>query len=460
MRRLYRLIFGISIFWVFTAAASAQVTTATIYGTVIDPTAARIPGAAVTITQQETGTVTAKVTSETGDFQFDFVRVGTYTLAIELPGFKRYESTGIQLTAGQSVRRTYTLEVGQSTETVHVEADVALVNTVSAEQQQTFMTQTVRELPLTRRNFTGILSVGTGIAIAPGGMSEGVRMNGVGRSGTGFSVDGTDANGNPETRGAQTYNGTNYVDTLSLESIAEVNTVKGVLPAEYGGVLGGQVNIITRSGTNEWHGTLFENFQAENLNAKDPFLAAKPPFTYNQFGGSLGGPIKRNKIFMFGAYEGYRESRSRRVESNVPTQFLRDMILRAVPAYGQTLQVLPLPNQPHNPQANTGLFIGVAKDSRTDNHLDLKSDLKLTDYSNLALTYTRGRPYREDAGIATFVNPEWDNYQQVKTDRGTISYVTGGPTWTSETRYGYIELVHSGRLADSSEADAQPGPAL
>jgi outer membrane receptor protein involved in Fe transport len=419
------------------ATGWGQVTTATIYGTVIDASGARIPGASVSITQQETGAVTAKVTTETGEFQFDFVRVGTYTIAIELPGFKRYQATGIALVAGQSVRQTYTLEVGLPTETVEVEAAAPLVNTVSAEQQQTFSTQTVRELPLARRNFTGILSIGAGVTIAGGGSSEGVRMNGIGRSGTGFAVDGTDANGNPESRGAQTYNGANYVDVLSLESIAEVNTVKGVLPAEYGGVLGGQVNILTRSGTNEYHGSLFENFQAENLNAKDPFLTTKPPFTYNQFGGSFGGPIKKNRIFIFGAYEGYRESRSRRVESNVLTPFHRDTILRAVPSYRTTLQVLPLPNQPHDPQANTGLFIGVGKDARRDNHLDLKGDLRLTNNSNFALTYTRGRPFAELAGISSFVNPEWGQFLTVKSERGTVSYVTGGPSWTSETRYGY-----------------------
>jgi outer membrane receptor for Fe3+-dicitrate len=144
-------------------------------------------------------------------------------------------------------------------------------------------------------------------------------MNGVGRAGTGVSVDGTDAKGNLESRGAANFNGANYIDTLSSESISEVNVVKGVLPAEYGSVLGGQVNVMTRSGTNEWHGSLFENYQSASLNARDPFLDSKPPFVYNQFGGSLGGPILRNRVFIFGAYEGYRESRFRRVESNVPT---------------------------------------------------------------------------------------------------------------------------------------------
>src|SRR6185436_9510067 len=96
----------------------AQVTTATIYGNVVDSSGARIPGAGVNLTQAETGAVTSKITTETGDFQFDFVRAGTYTISIELPGFKKYQASGIQLVAGQSMRQTYALEVGQNTETV------------------------------------------------------------------------------------------------------------------------------------------------------------------------------------------------------------------------------------------------------------------------------------------------------------------------------------------------------
>jgi hypothetical protein len=419
-----------------------QVTTATMYGTVIDSSAARIPGVTVNLTQQETGAVTTKTTNETGDFQFDFIRAGTYTLSMELAGFKTYQATGIQLGAGQSLRQTYTLEVGQSNETVSVEADVVLVNTVSAEQQQTFDMRTVSNLPLARRNFTGILTIGTGVQDAAGG---GVRMNGVGRMGTGFAVDGTDSNGDLENRGAQNFGGANYIDTLSLEAISEVNVVKGVLPAEYGGVLGGQVNVITRSGTNQYHGSLLETFQSSSLRARDPFLSFQPRIVYNQFGGSLGGPIVPNRIFIFGAYEGYREARGNRQDSTVPTQFMRNQMIAAVPAYALSLQFLPLPNQPHNPTANTGQFVGSATSYRRDDHIDLKTDFKITGNSNLALTFTRGRPFQEAAGLTSMVNPDWTSPLQVKNNRGTVSYVVGGQSWTSESRLG-VNYANTYRL--------------
>ena len=381
-----RVLVTLSLLLLSTGAGWTQVTTATIYGTVADPTGASIPAAIVLITQQETNAAASKVTTETGEFQFDFLRVGTYTLTIEAKGFKRHLSSAFPLVAGQNVRQTFTLQVGETSETVQVEGLSPLLNTVSSEQNQSFGAGSVVDLPLARRNFSSLLAIGTGVTTGGGGSGQGLRLNGVGRNGTAFAVDGTESSANPEGRSTQTFGAANYVDILSLESIEEVQIVKGVLPAEYSGAVGGQVNVLTRSGTNKLHGSLFENFQAENLNARDPFLATKPGFTYNQFGGSAGGPIKKNRIFVFGAYEGYRESRFARVEGDVPTQSMRDSAIRAVPAYAEPLKYVPLPNQPHNPSANSALFVAAASSRRRDNHVDIKGDLRLTAASNLALT--------------------------------------------------------------------------
>ena len=407
----------------------AQVSTATLYGTVTDPTGASVAGATITLKHQQTGTVLSKVAGDGGDFQFDFLRVGTYTIQIEARGFKRFQAVGIDLAAGQNIRQTYPLQVGDVAETVQVEAVTPQVNTVSAEQAQTFESNQVKDLPLARRNFTGILRVGSGVTPTGGG----VRLNGVGRSGTGYSVDGTEASGNPEGRSSQSFGGTGYVDILSIESIEEVNVVKGILPAEYGGVLGGQINVLTRSGTNQFHGSLFENFQAENLNARDPFLATKPPFTYNQFGGSAGGAIKPNRIFLFGVYEGYRESTFTRIEGNVPTPSMRATVLKAQSVYADALAPVPLPNQPYAANANAALYVGTGSAIRQDNHLDLKGDVRIGQTSNLSLTYSHGRPYR----LVPNIYENGQQTQHISTERGTISYVAGGPSWTSETRYGY-----------------------
>ncbi|MDQ1471004.1 MAG: hypothetical protein QOJ99_2484, partial [Bryobacterales bacterium] len=287
------------LFGLFAGITQGQVTTATLYGIVTDPTGAMVPGASVVIRNEDTSASYRKVSDASGEFGFEFLPVGTYTLRIEGAGFKARETTGIILTAGQQARQTHQLELGGVTETVKVEGSAALLNTVSAEQQQSIDSATVRELPLARRDFSGLLKLGTGVS-AGGGQ---LRMNGVGEAGTNFSVDGTSSSGNTEGRNYSTYGNSGYIQVMSLEGIAEVQTVKGVAPAEYGDALGGQVNLITKSGTNSWHGSMFENFQAEDLNARNQLLSTKAPLTFNQYGASAGGPIRKDKIFIFGDYE-------------------------------------------------------------------------------------------------------------------------------------------------------------
>lgn len=442
MPRSFSLVLRVSVFvtGTLTPALLAQITTATLYGTVSDSSGAVVPGASVVFTHEQTGAAQSKTTSSTGEFAFDFLRVGSYSIRIEAAGFKTFVSPGIQLVAGQVDRRNFTLEVGSVSETVNVEANTQLVNTVSAEQRESVSSKEVAEVPLSRRNYTNLLSVGTGVTVSNAGSGPGhgnrdggVRLNGLGRSATTFTVDGTDANGNSEGRAGALFTNFNYIDTMSIEAVQEVQIVKGIIPAEYGQALSGNVNLISKSGTNSFHGSLFENFQAENLNARNQFLSYKAPVTFNQFGGSLGGPIKRDRIFFFGTYEGYRESSSPLVSGNVPTIKLRNEMLRAQPQYRTALEATPLPTEPHAADADVGFYQAARNARAHDNHGVLKGDFRLTENSNLALTYTRGRPYRLEPMIYITNDTEFHGWQE----RGTLSYVMGGAAWSSETRYGY-----------------------
>ncbi|MGH9674464.1 MAG: carboxypeptidase regulatory-like domain-containing protein, partial [Bryobacteraceae bacterium] len=412
------------------APAWSQVTTATLYGILQDSSGAAIPHGTATLTHQGTGTVIRKVSDVQGEFVFDFLRVGTYLLQIEAAGFKRYESAGIELAAAQNVRRTFVLEVGAVSETVTVEGSPALLNTVAAEQRESLSRKEITELPIARRNFSNILGVGTGITTGDNGA---VRMNGLGRSGAKITVDGTDATSNPENPGTSMYQSFNYIDTMSIEAIQEVQTTKGVIAAEYAHQLSGNVNLISRSGTNDWHGSLFENFQADNLNARAQFLTFKAPLTFNQFGGSSGGPLKRDKVFIFGAYEAYRERTSQVVQGDVPTARLRAEMLAAVPAYKTFLDSLPLPNQAHDPDGNGGRYIGAGSSNAHDNHAVLKGDVRLTNSASVAMTYVRGRPYRITPRVSPINSRSWEGVQE----RGTANFTMAGTKWSSETRFGY-----------------------
>ena len=264
-----------------TSALSAQVTTATLYGVVRDSTASSLPGALVSVVNQGTGLSREAVTDVSGEFALTALPSGRYTLRIELQGFKTFTNDSLELLAGQTVRQTFTIEVGQVEETITVSERSPLVETVSAAQKESMLANEVRTLPLSRRNITGLLTLSTGVTEAATGIAGGgnIRLNGVAEGGTAITVDGTDATANNETRGLNSYGAQNQISVMSIEAVAEVQVVKGILPAEYGGVVGGQVNMLTRSGTNQFHGSLFENWQDESILARDPFLPADPAQT-------------------------------------------------------------------------------------------------------------------------------------------------------------------------------------
>ncbi|HEX5481987.1 MAG TPA: TonB-dependent receptor [Terriglobia bacterium] len=416
-------------------AARPQANSATYYGTVTDPTGAVVPGAKVTLIAQGTRATTAKITGNSGDFAFSFVPVGAYTLRIEAKGFKAYVATGIVLTAGQQVRQTFHLQLGSAVQTVSVTGSTPLVNTVSAQQTHGYSLTDATQLPLENRNFSGLLKINTGVVPSQNG--SGVDMNGIGKNGTVYSLDGTNASGNSGGNNPGVYQGANLLDVMSVEGIQEVSAVKGVIPAEYEDAVGGQVNLVSKSGTNQWHGSAFENHQDSALNARFQRDSGKPRLTFNQFGASLGGPIKRDKIFVFGDYEGYRKSEASFVEGNVPTATVRDQLTAAVPAYQLALQAFPLPNSPTAPGDTVGDFSTTRTQIQRDNHYDVRGDVVLTANSRLTITYNHGSPYYLIPRY--FINDP--RIYENALDRGSVSYVTGGSNWTSETRFGYDRTI-------------------
>src|SRR5688572_22068536 len=252
-------------------------------------------------------------------------------------------------------------------------------------QADSLGSQEVRELPTNRRNLTNLIGLTAGVVITGTGAAGGsgmVQMNGVAAGGTGLTVDGTEANSNPEGRSLTQYGGQNQISIMSLDSVAEVQIVKGVLPAEYGGVAGGQINVISRSGTNQFHGSAFYAAQNEKWNARNFFSTAQQPVgTFNQYGGTLGGPVLRNRAFFFTTYEGYREEVQRNLDVVVPYQPVRDEILRALP-FPETrvvLDALPMPTESviTGGAVNTqvGRWRGLGTRRRTENHIVAKGDV-------------------------------------------------------------------------------------
>ena len=214
----------------------AQVTTATLIGQVHDSSGAVVPGANVVATHEGTGVSRDTVSDANGEFVLTALPAGPYSIKIDLQGFKTHLRKGLELGAGQTVRQSFPLELGAVAETVTVAGEAPIVETASSQQVNTLGSQEVRELPTSRRHITNLLSLAPGVTTSGSGS---VQMNGVAAGGTGVTVDGTEANSNPEARSLSQYGGQNQIDVMSIEAVSEVQIVKGVLPAEYGGVAGG-----------------------------------------------------------------------------------------------------------------------------------------------------------------------------------------------------------------------------
>src|SRR4029453_6984967 len=267
--------------------------------------------------------------------------------------------------------------------------------------------------------------------------ATGVNMNGIGTNGTQWSLDGTNASGNTGANSPGVYQAPNLVDIMSIEGIQEVSAVKGVIPAEYENAIGGQVNLISKSGTNQWHGSVFENHRNRALNSRLQTLSTKSALTYNQFGGSLGGSIKKDKIFLFGDYEGYREREGVFVQGNVPTDSLRAQLQAAVPAYKMTLDAFPSPNQPTAPNAIVGLYSAAQAGQRNDDHVDIKGDILFSSNSRLAVTFNHGTPIRLIPSINIDNDRSWDN----SLNRFSISQTVNTARLVSETRIGFTRAT-------------------
>ncbi|HKY19921.1 MAG TPA: TonB-dependent receptor [Vicinamibacterales bacterium] len=420
----------------FSANAIAQVLEATLYGVVQDSSGAILPGVTVTVTHQGTTLTRDTVSDARGEFALPALPAGAYTIRIELSGFKTYENRALRLSAGQTVRQTFGLEVGGLAETVTVAESAPLIETATTAQVQS-LGEEVREIPVSRRNLQNVVLLGSGISSSDSSVAGGraFRVNGVGDGGHAITVDGSSAQTNPENRGFGNYGGQNQIEILSVESVAEVQVAKGVLPAEYGGSIGAQVNMITRSGTNQFHGSLLENFQSDAFATRDPFLpatSAKPEITFNQFGGSLGGPILRNRVLFFGTYEGYREESGMTVQGNVATQATRNRMLAALP-YPETrlmLDNMPQPNAPINDVI--GLYTDAKTLVRRDNTFLGKVDFE-AGAGRLSVTASRMQPFASVPRIQINNNQEYTNGSK----RLSTNYVLTRNSWVSESRFGW-----------------------
>jgi hypothetical protein len=295
----------------FSGVASFAQTTGTLSGTVKDPSGSVIPGAKVTATLQETQVTRTTTTDASGDYTFAAAPVGHYTISVEAQGFKTYVEKNIELTLGHVVVSNPTLELGTVTQVVTAEATAPLVETANTQLGAVMNSRAVVELPLNARDTYQLLQLQpgvmsqTGAGLFYGSDSPGsVSVNGGRGRSNNFMVNGGDANDQFANLPAI---------QPSPDTIQEFRVLTNTFDAEFGRNSGSVVDVVTKSGTNQFHGDAYEFFRNTVLNARGFFDTVRPDFHQNQFGGTLGGPIKKDRAFFFASYEG------RRIVAGTPT---------------------------------------------------------------------------------------------------------------------------------------------
>src|SRR6267142_1357997 len=316
--RMTSLLIGIlGVIALWSGLVFGQGFSAAISGIVRDPSGAVLPGVSVTAKHTESGLTRTVLTSETGDYRMPALPVGAYEVTAELSGFKQQIRRGINLVVAQEAVVNLTLDVGDVKEQITVTEDAPLVNTTLSSTSGLVTREQIKDLPLNGRSFLELMTLNAGVIAN--------RSNTTDSNVPSFSIAGKRPDSNRFTMNGMDYVGNNAGGTytapqgisgflLGVDAVREFNVLGHTYGAEYGKRAGAQVTIVTTSGTNQWHGSAFEYLRNNVLDTRNFFDVANapnptkvPPFQRNQFGGAVGGPIRKDKMFFFGNYEGFRE---------------------------------------------------------------------------------------------------------------------------------------------------------
>ena len=329
---------------VFTAIDSQGQTTGEIYGTVTDISGGVIPGANVEALNSETNLTRTTFTDDQGGYRFTLLPVGTYSVSVTLQGFATTRQDGVEVHATEATPASLVLEVGQVAQEVIVTALTPQVDVTTSSVGKVVEEQRIVDLPLNGRNFLQLGTLQSGVVAAP----VGIQATGSGTDNTpGGTANQFSVNGMKITSNNHLLDGTNNVEAMSgsamvvpsPDTIQEFRILTNNYTAEYGRAGGSVVTVVTKSGTNAVNGTLYEFLRNDALDARNFFVPEVPTLKQNQFGGTIGGPIVRDRTFFFGGYEGFRQRKGRPTNTLVPSLKLRN----------GDFSDLPEANRPHMP---------------------------------------------------------------------------------------------------------------
>lgn len=402
MSRKLLLLLALGVGWIPADPMSfAQVTTGTISGTAKDEQGGILPGVAITVKHVDTGMTRTAVTDQEGRYVVPNLPLGDYEVQAELGGFQTAIRSGLKLTVGREAVVDFTLKLGEMTEKIVVTGEAPLVDTTSSALYGLVDDKEIRDLPLNGRSFDqlallqpGVVQARQGSKSITTGFGLAFSVSGARPNQSSYLLDGTDINNLLDQPGSMAG------VLLGVEAVREFQILTSNFSAEYGRAAGGVVSSVTRSGTNEFHGSVFEFHRNDNLDARNFFdLQGVPEFKRNQFGFSSGGPIIRNKTFFFGTYEGLKERLGVTRITTVPNALARRGLLPdrtrpgqfidvgVDPAVKPYLDLFPLPNG-QDFGDGTGLF-GFSQSQPTDeSFFQVRIDHQWSDKDSIFGRYT------------------------------------------------------------------------
>ncbi len=387
--------------------ADAQVTAA-ISGRVEDATGGTVPGAIITVKSIETGATRTTRTDSSGNYAVLLLPLGPQEVKVEKAGFQPIDRTGIDLRVGQNARVNFQLQVGELVSQLTVTEEAPIVNITTSPTSGMVGEQQVKDLPLNGRSFDNL------VTLNPGTINYALKSAGTSTSnGNTFSIAGRRPMDNIVLFNGIEYTGSSQLadtpggasgELLGIDAVREFNLLSDTYPAAYGKRAGGQVSVVTQSGSNVVHGSVFEFLRNSDLDARNFFdQAFVPPFRRNQFGVSLGGPIRKNRLFLFGNYEGFRQALAVSSLSEVPDQYARQGLLPNAagvytpvtglnPAMLKYFALWPLANGPellsNGLPSGTALSYNNPRQSIREDFGTTRLDYTLSELDNFTAAYT------------------------------------------------------------------------
>ena len=452
------------------AYGAAQSNNGRILGSVTDQTGAIVPNAKVTITDTERNISRTLTTNESGEYVAPNLQPGLYKITAEAPSFKKVERPAIRLEVAKDIRIDLQLTAGASSDTITVTDEAPLVDSTSDTLGGTFTNKAINDLPLNGRDFQNLVTLRPGISRYPGGGFLSISSNGNRPEDNNFIIDGTDDN--------DPYYGTTVINAegvqgtpathLPIDAIQEFNALENP-SAEYGWKPGAVVNLGLKSGTNAVHGTAYyfrrdKNFDARNWFNKKP--DPQKPLRLNQFGGSVGGPIVKDKLFYFMTYEGARHlvGNSENIPSPVtvplatpnPSLSIPDAIsdltnhgIAISPLSSSLIPLFPT-NNGTNVNGPSSLSVGFPNRNREDDGLG-KIDYHLSEHHVFTGRYFVGDSLQVERDISV-LRPEWQSQAATRAQAAGANWTwTISNNWVNEAKFGFNRFWQTILTVDASQ---------